>query len=157
MRRLINTLVMILISLQIISINVKCESTQEQYERYIDTICGEYGCCPELVQAIVETESSWNPKAKNSGCKGLMQINEIYHKDRMKKLNVKSLYNPYGNIKVGVDYIMELADQYEDIGTVLNIYNAGNKGLELAKQGKYLDYTKRVLNRSAELEKLHGK
>ena len=156
MRKLLIILAAVLTSL-LIQIEAKAEDSQERYERYVEQICSEYNCCPELVEAIIEHESHWDPKAKNKSCKGLMQINEKFHKERMKKLNVQSLYNPYGNILVGVDYIMELAEKYEDIGTVLNIYNAGNKGLELAKQGKYLSYTKWIIKRSEELEKMHGK
>ena len=154
MKQLIKAMAAALVILQVLSINCECSTTKdkEKYIEYIEEICNEYDCSPELIQAIIERESTWNPNAKNGGCKGLMQINEKWHKERMKKLQVKSLYDPYGNILVGVDYIMELANTYEDIGTVLNIYNAGTNGLKLAKKGKYLDYTKKVIARATELQ-----
>ena len=60
--------------------------------------------------AIVEAESSGKADARNGGCIGLMQVYEKYHKDRMKRLGVTDLYDPYSNILVGTDILMELAE-----------------------------------------------
>jgi soluble lytic murein transglycosylase-like protein len=36
-----------------------------------------------MVMAIIEHESSGQADAENGGCKGLMQIYEKYHRDRV--------------------------------------------------------------------------
>lgn len=76
---------------------------------YCDDVGQEYGICSELLQSIIITESMGKSEAENNGCIGLMQINQRYHKDRMKPLMVDDLYDPYSNILVGADYIMEFA------------------------------------------------
>ena len=57
----------------------------DDWEEYIEVVCGEYGICPELVQAIIERESSWDPKAESDGCEGLMQISPVFHQGRMER------------------------------------------------------------------------
>lgn len=126
---------------------------------YLATIeIGEqYGICPEILQALIERESSGNPNAENSGCKGLCQINEKYHKDRMERLGVTDIYDEYGNILVAADYLMELADEYGEISLVLDIYNGNSKAFSNYESGIVSSYAESILERSAELERQHGK
>lgn len=124
---------------------------------YIKEISAEYGICQELVIAIVEHESSGNAAAINGGCKGLMQIYEKYHKDRMKRLGVTDLCDPYSNILVGVDYLRELFEEYEDLPMVLMAYNGSSDAEYRWESGNYTDYAKSIMARSEEFERLHGK
>lgn len=118
----------------------------------------KYCICPELLQAMIETESSNNPKAVNGDCIGLMQINSKVHKERMKKLGVTDLYDPYSNILVGADYLSELFTQSEDIYLVLMKYNMSRKTAQaLYDDGSYTVYALKIANRSVELERKHGK
>lgn len=128
-----------------------------EYLPYINEVSYEYGICPELILAIIETESSGNPNARNGECKGLMQVSERWHKDRMEKLGVTSLYDPYGNILVGTDYLMELAEECIDIAYTLDVYNGNSKAKYNYENGIMSDYATKVLERSAELERLNGK
>ena len=136
------------------SLNSKAEM-KEEYIEYIEEVSSDYNICPELIESIIFYESSWNEKAYNSkyGCKGLGQINQNVHKDRMKALGVTDLYDPYGNILVMCDYLSELFIQYEEVETVLMIYNEGNNGLKRANKGIVSNYCKRVLDLSEELER----
>lgn len=128
-----------------------------EYIGYIEEICAEYNICPELIEAIIEHESSGQANISNGNCKGLMQIYEKYHRDRMAKLGVTDLYDPYSNILVGVDYIAELADEYGDLPMVLLVYNGVSNAEEIYESGNYTKYVKEIINRSAELERIHGK
>lgn len=112
----------------------------------------EKGILPELLMSIIETESAGDPEAENNGCKGLMQVYESVHKDRMKKLGVKDLYEPEENIKVGTDILLELFEQYEDTGLVLDLYNGNSKAFYNFDNGILSGYSKRVLERAEELE-----
>lgn len=130
---------------------------KESWIDYIEIICQERNICPELVEAIIEAESSWNPKAQNGDCIGLMQVSESWHQDRMERLGVTDLTEPYDNILVGVDYLSELFERYEDVGAVLMKWNGDSKLSEYLETGELSEYAEKVLERSAELERLHGK
>lgn len=88
---------------------------------------GDYDIHPAFILAVIETESTYKWQAKNGDHYGLMQINPKWHHDRMKKLGVSDLQaNPYDNIRVGVDYISDLFEQYDNPYDVLNVYNSGS-------------------------------
>lgn len=133
------------------------ESDKEDWCDYIEIVCQEHNICPELVEAIIERESNWNPGAQNGDCIGLMQISEKWHRDRMQRLEVTDLADPYGNILVGVDYLTELFDKYEDVGMVLLVYNGSSMANDYWNTGELSSYAEKILTRSAELERIHGK
>lgn len=130
----------------------------EEIQGYCVEIGERYGVCPELLMAMIEKESSGRPTAENRGCCGLMQISTKWHSDRMERLGVTDIYDSYGNILVGTDYLMELAEEYGDIGVVLMYYNGDSRADDFARGecelSKYADW---ILNRSAELEMIRGK
>lgn len=130
--------------------------SQTAYDACVE--CGEdYGICPELLMAIIETESGGNPNAENGSCKGLMQVSVRWHKDRMKKLGVTDIFDERDNILVGTDYLMELFEEYEDPATVLMVYHGERNAVKNAENGEISSYAQGILNRSAELERMHGK
>jgi len=116
-----------------------------------------YDICPELLQAIIETESSANPNATNGGCKGLCQIYEKYHYERMRRLEVWNLYNERDNILIAADYLAELFEEYGEVGLVLDIYNGNSNARRYYETGVTSKYTNKILKRTSELERLHGK
>lgn len=124
---------------------------------YCNEVGEEYGVCPELLEAIIETESSGRADAVNGSCKGLMQVNESSHKDRMKRLGISNIYDKRGNIIVATDYLLELFEKYEDVGTVLMVYNGTSNAVKRGEQGDYTQYAQKIMQRSRELERLHGK
>ena len=129
----------------------------EEYQEYIYEISSEYCICPEFVMAIVERESTGRANAKNGTCTGLMQVSSKWHKDRMERLGVTDLYDPYSNILVGVDYLLELFERYGDPGMVLMVYNGSSDAEIRWESGNYTDYALGILNRSEKLERIHGK
>ena len=58
---------------------------------------------------------------------------------------------------VGVDYLAELFEKYEDAGTVLAVYHGEKNGASKAGEGIYSSYTEGILERAEQLERLHGK
>lgn len=138
-------------------------SAQETTDTYISRqaydacvmFANEYCICPELVMAIIERESTGNPNATNGNCKGLMQISEKWHVDRMDRLGVTDIYDTVGNIRVGVDYLSDLFLEYEDAATVLMVYHGEKDAVSKSMRGEISDYAKGILERSQELERLH--
>lgn len=123
---------------------------QEACVKYGD----EYGICPELLMAMIERESSGRPDVESGGCKGLMQISDRWHKDRMERLEVTDIYDVDGNIHVGADYLAELFEKYEDVGIVLMDYHGEKNAATKTELSDYADW---ILTRSAELERMNGK
>lgn len=81
---------------------------------------------PELIKAIVQRESRYDPTQVNrsTGVVGLMQINPKWHSARAKELGVDDLSDPYGNILVGCDLLSELMSEYPR-DYALNVYAGG--------------------------------
>lgn len=118
----------------------------------------EYSICPELLMAMCERESSGKADAVNGSCKGVLQVNESVHKERMDRLGVTDLYDIDSNVRVAADYLLELFEKNEDIYLVLMKYNMNHKKAEqLYEQGIYSKYAVSITERSEELERIHGK
>ena len=123
----------------------------KELQDYTRKICEEYGNVDEtLVYALIKQESNFRVKAlgDNGKSKGLMQIQEIWHKKRMKKLEVDSLMTAKGNIRVGIDILSEKIDKYDDLGKALTAYNAGDGGAYkyYFSKGIYAnDYAKKII------------
>lgn len=145
-----------------IAVTANTESTDtklsEEYVYYCEEAGKSYNICPELLQAIIEAESGGDPDAVGeAGEIGMMQIYPVYHQGRALHLSVYNLFDPEGNILVGADYLAELFAEYQDMGTVLMIYN-GTEDAELrGSNGDYTDYAEKIMQRAEELERLHGK
>ena len=128
--------------------------------QYAEVGGSEYDICPELLESIAYFESRYTADAVNGSCMGLMQVNPNAHKDRLEKYGWSSedLLDPYKNMMIASDYLQELFDEYEDVGLVLYIYNGNSTGLkQYKKTGQLNKYAAKILDRSAELERIHGK
>lgn len=107
-----------------------------------------------LILAIIQKESRYNPNASGSGAVGLMQIIPSCHTDRMRRLGIDDIWDPYSNVLVGTDLISELVSKYQDPGLALMCYNMG-EGTALYKYNKYgySGYALEVLRIKADIER----
>ena len=139
--------------------NEEIEPTHISVEAQVS--CYEYGemydICPELLMAMIEAESSGNPKAENGDCKGLMQISERWHTGRMEEIGADDIWSETDNIHIGANYLHELFNRYEDVALVLMVYNGESDAVEKVENGYISDYARKILDRSAELERWKGK
>lgn len=96
-------------------------------QEHIRVLSAEYGVDPELVFAVIQKESTFNASAvgDNGRSLGLMQIQPRWHAERMSRLGVTDLLDPYQNVKVGIDILAELAATGKPIEWVLMAYNGG--------------------------------
>lgn len=130
----------------------------EDIQYYCSEIGEWYGLSPELLMAIVERESSGDSDAENGSCKGLMQVSTRWHYDRMERLGVEDIFDAYGNIMVGTDYLVELIEKHGDIGVALMVYNGDSSAMNYANGNcEISNYAKGIIERSYQLERLHGK
>lgn len=86
-----------------------------------------YSIPVELLQAVVATESNWNPRARShANAHGLMQIQWPGTAKHLGVRRVSQLYAPCTNIKLGARYLRELLDRYgNDERRALAAYNYG--------------------------------
>ena len=93
----------------------------EQYKAEVEKYCRKYNVNPALAYAVMQTESSFNPKAKSHvPAYGLMQIVPSSAgqdcaqslKKPFAKPTANYLYEPENNIEMGVHYLYLLEKRY---------------------------------------------
>jgi soluble lytic murein transglycosylase-like protein len=95
--------------------------------RAYDDLIGEHaranGVRPDLVRAVMQVESGFNPLARSpKGALGLMQLMPA----TIRQFGVMNPFNPIENIRAGVAYLRGLLDRYENNEELaLAAYNAG--------------------------------
>lgn len=75
----------------------------------------------------------------------------------MEELNANDLLDIDTNIHVATDYLSELFEKYEDVGTVLMVYHGEKDAVLKSERGYLSKYAREILERSYYYEDLHGK
>ncbi len=102
----------------------------KKYDNVIQTVCEQFDIDKSTFYALVNVESSFNPRAKsNAGAIGLTQLlpstaEYICVKNNIDFANI-DLYNPADNLYVGAMYLRYLIDKFDTTYTALAAYNAG--------------------------------
>jgi soluble lytic murein transglycosylase-like protein len=102
------------------------------YYEIIDAHAQLNGLRPDLVRAVVQVESGFNPFATSSkGALGLMQLMPA----TIHRYGVKNPFNPAENVRAGVAYLKQLLDRYQNNEELaLAAYNAGPGAVDKYKQ-----------------------
>ncbi len=102
----------------------------KKYNNMVLSYSKEYNIESALVYAIIKTESNFDKNAKSSaGAIGLMQLMPStaswIASEFGEDFKSENLYNPEINIKYGCFYLNYLFKKFDNMGTVICAYNAG--------------------------------
>ena len=96
---------------------------REALEPIIQEAAALHGVDPDLVKAVIQTESRFNPRARSgAGAAGLMQLMPR----TAKAVGIQDPFDPRQNIFGGVKYLSQMLDRYNgNTAMALAAYNAG--------------------------------
>jgi soluble lytic murein transglycosylase-like protein len=118
-----------------------------QYEPLILEHAARQALRTDLVRAVIQVESGFNPRARSpKGAMGLMQLMPA----TASALGVTNAFDPEQNIRAGTRYLRQLLDRYAgDEQLALAAYNAGSGAVD--RHGKHVppyretrEYVKKV-------------
>lgn len=97
-------------------------SNSTEIDRIIDQVAAEYDMDPDLIRAVVQTESSYRPNVvSHCGAQGLMQLMP----GTAKEMGVSDPFDPYQNIRGGTAYLKRQIERFGDVRLALAAYNTG--------------------------------
>lgn len=122
---------------------------KKQFDPLIKKVAKKSKLSPELLHAVIQAESSYNPKAKSSaGAMGLMQLMP----GTASRFGVSNAWDPVQNLEGGAQYLRELLDMFKNnLRLALAAYNAGENAVK--KYGNRIppypetqDYVRKVID-----------
>lgn len=122
------------------------------YEPLIREHASQQGIRADLVRAVIQVESAFNPRAVSpKGAMGLMQLMPA----TAAQFGVIDPFNPSENIRAGVSYLRQLLDRYDDNEQLaLAAYNAGPGAVD--KYGSRIPPYKETQNYVTKVSNLRG-
>ena len=123
------------------------------YESLITEHSRAQGVRADLVRAVMQVESGFNPYARSpKGAMGLMQLMPA----TAKQYGVRNAFNPTENVRAGVAYLRELLDRYQDNEELaLAAYNAGPGAVD--KHGQTVPPYRETRSYVAQINKISAK
>lgn len=122
-------------------------ATSQRFADIIRDHAGRHGVSAELVSAVIQVESAFNPRAVSpKGALGLMQLMP----STATEYGVLHPFDPDENIGAGVAYLRRLLDRYDGrIELALAAYNAGpgavdRYGAQVPPYRETQDYVRRI-------------
>jgi len=124
-----------------------------QYDDLIDEHARTNSVRPDLVRAVMQVESGFNPTARSpKGALGLMQLMPA----TIRQYGVRNPFSPEENVRAGVAYLRQLLDRYQDKAAhALAAYNAGPGAVD--KHGVAVPPYRETRNYVAQINRMVGR
>ena len=160
---------------------VKQQQYPRSYSDYVNKAAKAYDLDPNLIYAVIRTESSFNPDAgSEAGACGLMQITPetldtyMHIRGESNEYTYEDLFDPAVNIDYGCYILRDHLDTFGDEECAVAAYNAGPGNVSnwlndpnISEDGKTLitenipydetrDYVKKVEDTKNVYKKLYG-
>ena len=120
----------------------------------IEEVAGRHRIDPELVRAIVQVESNFNPYAVSpKGARGLMQLIPA----TARRFGVRNAFDPRSNLDGGLRYLKHLLGMFDgDLRLSLAAYNAGEEAVARSRGIPPYQETRNYIRKIAELYPLRS-
>lgn len=125
---------------------------ENSFNDLIQRIAGTYGLDPNLIKAIIKTESNFNAQAinPNDPSWGLCQITPglaqdfglVENAQNLTQEDIEAIMNPENNIEVCCWFISSLENKGYPFDEYIQMYNVGESGFLHGKRN--LKYLKKV-------------
>jgi len=102
-----------------------------EFNHHIEAAAALHGVSTELVRAVIQVESEFDPLARSSkGAQGLMQLMP----DTARRMGVANAFDPRQTSFGGVRYLRQLLDMFSgDVALTAAAYNAGENAVSRYK------------------------
>ena len=110
-----------------VQVPAKLSARRSRYEQTVEIIARQHNLYPELLHAVIRTESAYNPSAVSpAGAIGLMQLMPA----TAERFDVPDIWDPIENMRGGARYLRVLLDLFNnDLRLALAGYNAGENAV----------------------------
>lgn len=117
----------------------------DRLKRIVEEVAERHKVDPALVNAVISTESGWNPQARsNKGAVGLMQLIP----GTAQRFGAGNPYDPAQNVEAGTAYLKALLDRYDgDLNLSLAAYNAGEHVVDRSNGVPHIFETQRYVQK----------
>jgi soluble lytic murein transglycosylase-like protein len=127
---------------------------RERLARIIETESSEHGYDPLFITALMQVESGCLPTANGNGAIGLVQLMPSTARAVARRLGVpwrgeRTLTEPASNIQLGVHYLREMEELFNDPFRAVAAYNLGPVRVARMSSGRARQtiYVRKVLSR----------
>lgn len=103
------------------------QSDTSSSEQFVRQYAAHYHIPPELIAALIDVESRWNPRAvSNKGAMGLMQLMPA----TARRFGAYDPFNPEQNVAAGTRYVTALMWEFHgEMRLVTAAYYAGDRAI----------------------------
>ena len=110
---------------------IAAQTVNPELDQIIQNAAERHDLDPELVKAVISTESGWNTRAiSQKGAMGLMQLIP----STAQRFGVGNPFDPEQNVEGGTSYLKTLLDRYNgDLAKSLAAYNAGERAVDQSR------------------------